>query len=354
MTGIPFRLLAASFGMAGLVTAVLSATTALAVDRFDELASWAPPPVSQVRAEVEGWLTDQPIDQGAREKIAALWPQDEVDAAPDVLLERLAETFSYVHPEARRLVELVSQPNRQSADEIVAWLTDEQRPPLVADNLRLLYGSWLCRVRLYDECLVALDELTVDEVVDPAALLFYRAVAHHRLVQPDACREDTIRLLQRRSEIPKRFEQLAELMQADLQDLKEDNLDHIARRMDDIERRLDLGRAGRKVRGIEDGVVKSLEKLIEEEEKKQQQQQQANSGGGQPNSPMQDSRIAGGSGEGKVTQKDVGDHAGWGDLSPKQREEAMQQIGREFPSHYREVAEQYMKRLATEGTGRQE
>jgi hypothetical protein len=37
-------------------------------------------------------------------------------------------------------------------------------------------------------------------------------------------------------------------------------------------------------------------------------------------------------------------------MPPKEREEAMQQIIREFPSHYRDVIEQYFKRLATEST----
>ena len=63
---------------------------------------------------------------------------------------------------------------------------------------------------------------------------------------------------------------LARLMQADLEALKDESLDHIARRMDDIRRRLDLGRAGPKVREVEDGVIASLDKLIEEMEKQQQ------------------------------------------------------------------------------------
>ena len=57
--------------------------------------------------------------------------------------------------------------------------------------------------------------------------------------------------------------------------MQDDTLDHIARRMDDIRRRLDLGRAGPKVRKVEDGVIESLDKMIKKLEEQQQQQQQA-------------------------------------------------------------------------------
>ena len=61
---------------------------------------------------------------------------------------------------------------------------------------------------------------------------------------------------------------------------------------------------------------------------------------------MDDSRLADGKGPGEVTRRDLGDTDGWGNLPPHQRDEALQQIGREFPAHYREAIEQYFKRLA--------
>jgi hypothetical protein len=63
---------------------------------------------------------------------------------------------------------------------------------------------------------------------------------------------------------------------------------------------------------------------------------------------MQDSQIAELKGPGKVDHKDLGHHAGWGNMNDKDREKAMQEIGREFPSHYREVIEEYFRRLAAE------
>jgi hypothetical protein len=146
---------------------------------------------------------------------------------------------------------------------------------------------------------------------------------------------------------PRRYVALARLMLEDLKGLQDDTLDHIARRMEDIRRRLDLGRAGPKVRSEEDGVVQSLDKLIK---KLEDEQQEAN---GSPSSirsssPAKESQIIGGKGPGDVEKKKIGSGSGWGDLPPKEREAALQDVGRDLPSHYREVIEQYFRRLAGE------
>ena len=131
-----------------------------------------------------------------------------------------------------------------------------------------------------------------------------------------------------------------------LEQLKDDSLDHIARRMADIERRLDLGRAGPKTREVEDGVIASLDKLIEEIEKQQQQQAGAAAAAAAPSMPAQDSRPMEGKGPGEITPRAIGSQSGWGDLPPKDREEALQQIGQQFPAHYRDAIEQYFRRSA--------
>jgi hypothetical protein len=53
---------------------------------------------------------------------------------------------------------------------------------------------------------------------------------------------------------------------------------------------------------------------------------------------------------GDVAHRDIGHKAGWGNLPPKQREQALQEIGKDFPAHYRDVIEQYFRRLASEGS----
>jgi hypothetical protein len=186
-------------------------------------------------------------------------------------------------------------------------------------------------------------------VVDPASLLFYRGLANYRLADREPGLRDAERLLASPEHSPRRYTALAELMRDDLKRLEPDSLAHIGRRMDDVRRRLALGRGGPKVRKVEDGVIESLDKLIKEIEDRLQEPQGAGSISAQSNKPANESRIMGGKGKGDVVQRKVGDKSGWGNLPPKEREEAMQQVGREFPAHYREVIEQYFRRLAAEG-----
>jgi hypothetical protein len=182
-------------------------------------------------------------------------------------------------------------------------------------------------------------------------LLFYRAVAYHRIVDPDRADALVGQLLERSDDLPLRYQKLADLMQQDLAGLEDESLDHIARRMDDVRRRLDQGRAGERVQEIEKGVADSLEKLIKQIEEQMQQQAQSaagSSGGQQAQTPMQDSQIAELKAPGQVERRDIGHGSGWGNLPEKEREKALQDIGREFPSHYREVIEEYFRRLAAE------
>jgi hypothetical protein len=218
--------------------------------------------------------------------------------------------------------------------------------------VKLWLGREFVRQDRFDDGLAVLADLDVATAIDPAALLFNRAACQHWLLEADAAVESLDRLLERAGGIPVRYERLARLMRADIAALEDESLDHIARRMRDVTRRLDQGRAGPKTRQVQDGVIESLDKLIAAIEKQQQESQCQSSSGaggsgrGGEGKPMDDSRLADGKGAGEVTRRDLGDADGWGNLPPHKRDEALQQIGREFPAHYREAIEQYFKRLA--------
>jgi hypothetical protein len=130
--------------------------------------------------------------------------------------------------------------------------------------------------------------------------------------------------------------------------------------MRDVRRRLELGRAGAGTREAQDGVVAALDRLIEKLEDQQQGADDASgasaaggggAGQGAAGRPLDDSRIAGTRGAGEVRSRELAPGETWGDLPPHERDQALQQIGREFPPHYREAIEEYFKRLAT---GREE
>jgi hypothetical protein len=328
-----------------LVAAQASAQPA---DPLAQPAAWQPRSAEAVKAQVFTALAAKHADAATLTKAEALWKALPSPASEDDLLLCVAQTYALVGPEAAKLVSLCGRPRDQVTVSSEAWLRSGGVPPVFASNLRLFYAQWLVHASLYDEALEQLAGLNPNDVAAPASLLFQQSVVYRALLDRDAGLRSIDQLLQGAKASPRRYVALARLMQADLKDLQDDTLDHIARRMDDIRRRLDLGRAGSKVRKEEDGVIKSLDKLIKQLED-QQQQQAASANNLQPSKPADESRPMGGSGPGNVTKKNIGSESGWGNLPPKERERAMQQIGRDLPSNYRDVIEQYFRRLAAEG-----
>ena len=169
-------------------------------------------------------------------------------------------------------MEICSHPRSRLVLPTFAWLTDSKTAPLVAANMRLYYGRWLVQGQWFEEALEQLGGLKTADVVAPAELLFYQGVTYHRMLNKEEGLKVINQLLDGAEASPRRYVAVAYLMQADLSSLEEETLDHIARRMEDVQRRLDLGRAGPKVRKVEDGVVESLDKMIKKIEDEQNKQ----------------------------------------------------------------------------------
>lgn len=314
-------------------------------------ATWSLPGKDQVHDQLEEYLEKQQLDEATRGKVDQILIPSDDPRPPAALLEQVTQTFALVSPEARKVVEFCHAESRPTELPEFPVLQDPQHPPFVRNNLRLLFGQWLAQHRYYDEALDVLDPLKPQEVVDPAALLFYRAAGYHRMPDKSKCLPLVAKLLENKSQIPRRYAAVAELIKVDLEPLKTDSLDEISRLMDEVERRLALKRAGKRVRDQEEEVVAKLDKLIKKLEQQQQQQSGASGGNISSSRPAQDSMPLGGKGPGKVDPKSIGTGSGWGNLPPKERREALQQIGKELPAHYREVIEEYFRRLAREAGG---
>src|SRR4029079_13460385 len=339
-----------------LIIALAFATRDIsAQDELEKPATWSIPTTAEVKARLDDYLATKNLDETARLKIEALWPDDAHPLDGGELLDRLAVSLAVVEPTTTESDAAARNSSGLLAAPKFDGLTDESLPPFIRDNLRLLVGRWLHQHDLVDESLEVLKDLSTDNVTDPATLLFYQAVGYHRVLKKDECLAAVSKLLERESELPRRFATLAHLMEADIKPLKEDSLDEIARLMDDIRRRLALARAGKTVGDQEDAVIKKLEKMIDDLEQQRQmrqmQKQQASKSNARrpPNNPMQDSQRAELKGAGEVDPKNIGKRDGWVNLPPKERQEVLQQIGRELPAHFRETIEEYFKRLAQDG-----
>jgi hypothetical protein len=332
----------------------IQGSVAGAQDELEKRATWSIPTTAEVKARLDDYLAGKSLDEVARLKVEALWPDEAQPLDGGELLDRLTASLAVVEPKAAEVVKACRESSTLLTPPNFDGLTDSSLSPLVRDNLRLLVGRWLAQHDLVDESLEVLKDVGPQNVADPATLLFYQAVGQHRLLKKDDCLATVAKLMEREAELPRRYVTLSHLMQADIKPLKEDSLDEIARMMDDIRRRLALARAGKVVRDEEDSVVSKLEKMIDELEKQRQmrqmqRRQQANRSGRRPNNPMQDSQRAELKGPGEVDPKNLGKRDGWGNLPPKERQEVLQQIGRELPAHFRETIEEYFKRLAQDG-----
>ena len=251
-----------------------------------------------------------------------------------------------------QLVDFCAAAERPTTLPDFSWLANSETPPLVRHNMRLYSPAGSPRTAIDDEALAWTDGLTPADVVAPETLLFYRAVASHRLVQADRADATVAELLAAARRV-------ARPVTRSLRDPDAAGSRRPRRRFARPHRAADGRRAaparrwaapGKTVQGVENGVIESLDKMIKdlEDQAQKQQSQSAPPAAAPSGTPMQDSRLAELKAPGKVDQRDIGHGADWGDMPDKEREQALQDIGREFPSHYREVIEEYFRRLAAE------
>lgn len=328
------------------------ASVARADDELARRASWEIPSSETVQKDIDTWLESINPDEALQDSVEKLWQNDEANLiSGPALLQRVIASFGIVEPQAASLIEYCQSPSARTNLPELDWLESDSHAPFVRSNMRLFLGKWFTMNEMYNEALDVLMPLNVQDVADPASLLFYRSAAQYRLRNKDDGLANLELLLENKEVLPKRYTTLAELMQTDLDSFEADSLDEIARLMESVRARLGLGRAGTRVRTEEDEIVKKLEKLIEEKEQQRQQmmaQAGGQGGGKQPSSPLGDSMLPEMQAEGQVDPKKIAGNIEWGNLPPKQREEALQSLGKEYPSHYREVIEEYFRKLARE------
>lgn len=352
---MPNRLaLGLALAVCTLLALAAAAGTAQPESEFAAKPTWQLASAPAVEAQLAQYLSASGIAPARQTAARDEWTAKENgnEASTD-MLDRLAFTLAKADDRVAALVERCNATATRGPLPDFAWLADSETPLLVRNNMRVYLARWLVQEGYYDEAISWTAGLTTADVVAPESLLFYRAIAHQRLVELDKAASALDQLMTRRDELPIRYQKLADLMEKDLTTLEDESLDHVARRMEDVRRRLAQGSSGERVQKVEKSVIDSLDKLIKDIEDQLQRQQGGGAGqsSGQPGgtpTPMQDSRIAELKAPGKVEQRDVGDGSGWGDMPEKDREKALQDIGRDFPSHYREVIEEYFRRLAAE------
>jgi len=309
--------------------------------------------LKEARSQAEAWLNSVGKTDAATQKaFADLWGSE------GGVLTKVTETICLGDPAAKKLLDDMRNPKASAPSEVPSLVKDRKLPAFYRANLGLAYAKALSNRRVYEEALETLESIKPEQVVDPGAYLFHRAVAEHALMKRNEAAHTIIRLLDDVSDSPTRYMSLLKLMIVDMAGWQDKDLGAIARKMDNIERRLDLSRGGPKTQKIQKDVIARLDELIKEKEC------QCSGGGNCPNggpgqsgknpnnttrpsAPQDDSYGGNGSGPGKVDEKKFEDLVqNWGKLPPKERAEAMNELTRGMPPRYREVIEKYLKKLA--------
>jgi hypothetical protein len=310
---------------------------------------YAPPSLEAVRQATQIWLQSRGADEALRQAAADVWKFEEEQPTAEQRFDAVLRTFYLADADVRALVDACVAGDTVRLAQGFPILESDGGIPFFVQNVRYFYARYLSVLTMYDEALDVFGRIDPALAVDPAGCLFYKAVCEHSLLQKDEGLKTIETLLASTEGVPVRYTTVAELMKHDLEALRAKSLDEVARQMRDVERRLALGRAGEQVQRVEERIITTLDEIIE----KLEQQQGGGGGGGngqprgnQSSSPAQDSYVGGTKAPGEVDKKEIGRKDGWGDLPDKAQAAAKNMINRQFPFHYRQAVEEYLKRIA--------
>jgi hypothetical protein len=253
-----------------LALAFVCATPLLAEDAgkkpVKELPSFGvlrTPDRAAVRTQAQEWLkTIGKTDAATRKSFEELWSSDRP------LLDKVSATLALGDPAAAQLLKDARDPETPAPTVVPNLIKDQKLPVFFRANLGLAYAKALTGRKVYDEALEAFKSVKGEDVIDPAAYFFHRAVTEHALMMKNDADDSIDRLLLDVTDAPVRYRMVGVLMHYDMATWQDKDLDWIARKMGVIKDRLDLTRGGPKTRAMQREVLVKLDEKIKELENK--------------------------------------------------------------------------------------
>lgn len=228
------------------------------------------------RTQAAAWLKDiGKTDAATTQQLNAIWARED-----RTVLDRVADSLALGSADAARLLAQARDPRTPAPTEVPAILKDAKQPTFFRANLALAYARALANRRVHEEALDTLKLVQPEHVVAPASYLFHRAVCEHALLQRKEASRTINRLLDdTASDSPERYKTVSALMLLDMQTWKDKDLGAIARKMENIERRLELARGGPQTQKLQREVLARLDEMIKELENKAKQPPNPSPGG---------------------------------------------------------------------------
>lgn len=308
--------------------------------------------VDQVRTELLQWLATTGADRLSLQAVTQNWADTNALAAlsGEELLDLLVNSFAQVDMATQRLVE--GSYGAATPDGVV--FDGIREATIFRNQIQQFRARWMVQHRYYDDALPLLLELAPEAVVDPAGLLFYRAVCQSQLLQRREAIDSLSLLLNNTLDVPDRFRVVAEMLQAELLKRKDDGLNQVSQLMQDVERRLDLGRSGEDTQQQETAIISAIDKLLEEMEEEQKKKKNPSDGGGEgnpqstPGGQGADRTVNKGpsSSTGDADRKELTEKGKWGMLDKQAEAQARELIRQKFPSNFLDQIGRYTKKIA--------
>jgi len=223
---------------------------------------------AEAKKQAETWLLSVKKDAATQAKFATIWASDRS------VLDKVTATLILGDADAAKLLATAKDADAAAPTEIPAILKDAKKSAFYRNNLALAYAKALTSRKVYEEALEAFALVKVEDAIDPASYVFHKAVCEYELMLKDNADGSIDRLLVDVTDSPERYRMVAALMYFDMQTWQEKDLGWIARKMDNIQRRLDLKRGGKQTQKMQKEVLVRLDEMIKEIEN-----QQKNSGG---------------------------------------------------------------------------
>ncbi|QDV90840.1 hypothetical protein RAS2_19240 [Phycisphaerae bacterium RAS2] len=185
-------------------------------------------------------------------------------------------------------------------------------------------------------------------------MLFMLGYSYVRELRYNAAKAVLTRFLQTYPEAPQRLRVTATQIVTEIDRRVPGKLGDVRDLLAYAHHRIELGDTGEPVALRQEQAVALLDNMIEEaEENEKNARQKSPSGGGkgtkpQPSSGAKESRIPTGApaGDTALRRARIAPGEAWGKMPPREREQIIQTLQRQFPSQYRDLLEQYYRQLA--------
>jgi hypothetical protein len=254
------------YWISSLAAAVLVAAPALGDEKRPTASFGAlePASVEVARTQAAAWLKAVgKTDAATQQRFDTIWKQE-----GPTILDRVAATFELGDAAAAKLMAEARDAGLPAPVKMPEVLRDPKNDVFYRANLALAYARNLSNRRVHEEALETLKSFQPEQVVDPAAYLFHRAVSEHALLLKPEATKTIDRIIDDAPFSAERYKTVSMLMLLDMHAWKDKDLQAVARKMENVERRLELARGGPQTQKLQKEIVLRLDELIKELENK--------------------------------------------------------------------------------------